>query len=460
MALMTVSKILASPEGALTPQALERFQRAFESEPRYVASMNAACAAPPGKLVLNRRRLVQFNNSYSIHLPENKATSQKASGRCWLFAGLNTLRRAAIKNLNVGEDFEISQSHLAFWDKFEKANYFLESILLTLDEPTDGRLVSFLMQNPVQDGGQWDMFVNLVRKYGCVPKSVQPETEGSSSTGAVTTLVTRKLREFAAELRRMHSQGADLEALRRRKQAMLEEVYRILVIHYGEPTRRFWWQWRDKDKGFHRDGWMTPLEFFRRYVQADLDEQVCLIHCPQESKEMHRLYTVRFLGNVVGGDIIRYINVPIEVLKNAAVAQLKDGCAVWFGCDVGKNFDGEVGWMDLEIHDFQSFYGTTVRMTKAERLDYGDTAMNHAMVFTGVDLDDEGRPRQWRVENSWGDERADKGYYAMSDAWFDEHMFEVVVAKKHLPADVLAVLDQEPIELEPWDPMGSLAVAD
>jgi bleomycin hydrolase len=443
--------------GAINQKTVDVFQKAFDAEPRNRLVMNALCTTPANKIALNRKRVVRFNNTYSHHLAENKATAQKGSGRCWMFAGCNTLRVAAIKAMNLGEDFEVSQSYLAFWDKLEKANYFLESILKTLDEPTDGRLINHLLRSPIEDGGQWDMFTNLVKKYGCLPKTAQPETESSSSTGMVTGQVTGKLREYACKLRAEHKKGASAEALRKMKEPMMEEVYRMLVLHYGEPTRKFHWQYRDKDKNFHREGEMTPREFFDKYVKADFDDMVCLIHCPQESKKMYTLYTVKFLGNVVEGDIVRYVNVPIETLKEAAAAQIKDGAPVWFGCDCGRDFDGDAGVWDLDAYNYELVYGTTCKLTKAERLDYSHSAMNHAMMFTGVDVDENDKPVKWRVENSWGDERGDKGFFAMSDAWFNENMFEVVVDKKHVSPDVLEVLKQKPVELEPWDPMGSLA---
>ncbi len=452
-----MSKHFKSVNGAITPAIINSCQKAFDADPKNKVILNALCTTPANKLALNRNVVVKHNNIYSDHLAENKATSQKGSGRCWLFAGCNTLRTVAIKALNLGEDFEISQAYLAFWDKFEKANYFLESILNTLDEPTEGRLINYLLQNPIQDGGQWDMFTNLVTKYGCLPKSAQPESESSGSTGMVTGQVTAKLREYACTLRKAHKAGKSLDELKKMKPAMVEEIYRMLVLHYGEPTQKFNWQYRDKDKGFHREGEMTPKEFFEKFIKADFDDMICLIHCPQESKKMDTLYTVKFLGNVVEGDIVRYVNVPIQVLKDATAAQLKDGSPVWFGCDCGKNFDGESGIWHEDIFKYEGLYGTSCRLNKAERLDYGHSAMNHAMMFTGVDIDENGKPIKWRVENSWGDERGDKGFYAMYDPWFDEHMFEVVVSKKYVSKAVLEILSQTPTELEPWDPMGSLA---
>lgn len=248
-----------------------------------------------------------------------------------------------------------------------------------------------------------------------------------------------------------------MDELRAMKPAMLDTVYRMLCIHLGEPPTQFDWQWRDKDRNFSRDGIISPQEFYDRHVAADLAEMVCLIHCPQETKQFNEVYTVKFLGNVVGGDPIKYLNVDLDIMKQASIKQLQNGDPVWFGCDVGKYLTRDQGWMDQHQFDYDLVYGSGPTLTKAERLDYGESVMTHAMVFTGVDLDENGSPRKWRVENSWGEEGGDKGFYAMSDAWFDEFNYEVVVHRSHLSPEILALLERPAVELEPWDPMGSLA---
>lgn len=442
------------PDGALDGRMLASFHKDFESNPRFRQSMNAVCTTPVAKVALDRRAASRVSHTFSVHLEENKATSQMASGRCWLFAALNVLRNRAIQAMKLPDDFELSQNYAMFWDKMEKANYFLEAVLQTLDEPVEGRLVSHLLRDPVQDGGQWHMFTNIVRKYGVVPKSAMPETESSSSTGWMNRMVTAKLREYAAALR---SKKSSLGEMRKLKSQMLSEVYRMLVIHLGEPPSEFFWQWRDKDKNFGRDGVMTPKKFYDKYIGVDLDDYVCLIHCPQKSKRFDEAYTIRFLGNVVGGEIVRYVNVDLDTMKKAAIAQLQAGESVWFGCDVGQFLERDLGVLDLSLFDFELVYGTRPSLDKAQRLDYGQSMITHAMVFTGVDLDDDGRPRRWRVENSWGDKVGDKGFLVMSDDWFGEFNYEVVVHKAHVPKKVVKLLEKPPVELEPWDPMGSLA---
>lgn len=443
--------------GEVTLSQIADFQKAFDADPRNRAAMNAVCTTSSSKIALNRRKVTQNNMTFSVQLPENKITNQSGSGRCWLFAALNTLRVVAIKNMNLGDDFELSQNHTMFWDKFEKANYFLESVLQTLEEPTEGRLIAHLFSAPIQDGGQWHMFINLVKKHGLVPKSVMPETESSSNTGQMNWQITLRLKEYGCRLREAHRAGKSMDELRAMKPTMLEQVYKMLCIHLGEPPTQFEWQWRDKDKGFHRDGVLTPQEFYRKHIDVDLSDMICLIHCPQSAKRFNEVYTVKYLGNVVGGEEIKYLNVDLDVMKAAAVKQMQNGEPVWFGCDVGKYLERDGGFMDMEQYEYDLVYGSNSTLNKAERLDYGESLMTHAMVFTGVDLDDNGRPRKWRVENSWGDKGGDKGFYAMTDSWFDEFNYEVVVHQKYLPEEYVKMLERPAVELEPWDPMGSLA---
>jgi len=454
-----MADLIAPPSsGALTEAELEQYRAEFGQSPKFVASMNAVCTTSVEKIALSRKAATKVNNSFSVHLPENPATAQKGSGRCWMFAALNTFRTTAQKAMNLPEGFELSQNYTMFWDKLEKANYYLENILSTLDEPVGSRTLDFLLAHPIQDGGQWHMFVNLIQKYGVVPKTIMPETESSSSTGRMNGFITAKLRDYGCGLRNAAEAGATREQLDELKNEAMSAVYRMLSIHLGEPPSKFEWQWRDKDKEFHRDGVITPQEFYSKYVGYNLDDMVCLIHDPRPHHEYDRVYTVKLLGNVVGGQIVEYVNVDIETMKQAAISQLKSGEPVWFGCDVGQYLDRDMGVMDRGLFDYDLVYGVEQTMSKAERLQYRQSQMTHAMVFTGVDLDEHERPRKWRVENSWSDSPGDKGYFQMSDPWFDEFNFEVVVLKSHVPAQTLAALGQEPIELDPWDPMGSLAL--
>ncbi len=440
----------------ITKETLAAFDQQFHSQKLYTAAKNAVTNNGLLASAKNLEAARHSRHTYSITLEQGDITNQKQSGRCWMFAALNTFRFEVMKKLNL-KTFELSQSYTLFFDKLEKSNYFLESILDTLDEPVNGRLVSYLLSAPINDGGQWDMLCSLVEKYGVVPKDAMPETAVSSCTREMNSVITRKLREYACILRKAHAQGASREELSAKKQEMLNEVYRILCICIGEPPKTFDFEVEDKDKKFHRDINLTPQEFFRKYVGLNLSDYISLINAPTADKPYHRSYSVKFLGNVKEGRQVRYLNLEIEELKKAAIAQMKDGSPVWFGCDVGKSSSRDEGLLDTETYNLENLLDTDFGMTKAERLDYGESLMTHAMVFQGVNLDDNGKPNRWRVENSWGEAPGNKGYYVMSDAWFDEYMYQIVVNKKYLPEEFLKEYESEPILLEPWDPMGSLA---
>src|SRR5690606_14314279 len=327
-----------------------------------------------------------------------------------------------------------------FWDKFERSNYFLEAIIETADRDIDDRTVAFLLDRPLEDGGQWNMFVNIVKKHGLVPKAAMPETQSSSDTQRMNSVLIHKLREGAMTLRDLRKAGAPMEAVRAAKHDVLRVIHRILCIHLGTPPAKFDWQWNDKDRVFHRDGEMTPQAFAQKYVDLPLDEYVCLVNDPRESSPYNRTFTVQYLGNVVGGDIVIYLNVEIDVMKDIAKRSIMDGEPVWFGCDVGKMMRRDMGVWDKNLYDYETLYDTSFGLTKAQRLLAHQTLMTHAMLFTGVDVVHD-RPRRWRVENSWGEECSGrKGFYVMNDNWFDEHMFEIAARKSYLPVELQQAL--------------------
>ena len=354
------------------------------------------------------------------------------------------------------KEFEFSQNYTMFWDKLERTNYFFEAILETADRDVDDRLVAFLLEGPLGDGGQWNMFVNLIKKHGLVPKAQMPETESSSSTRKMNAILRSKLREGAKALREMHAVGESVEALRATKQEYVQVVHRILCIHLGTPPERFSWQWKDKEGAFHRTDELTPQQFAAEFVDLPLDDYVCLVHDPRASSPVGRTFTVQYLGNIVGGERVIYLNVDIALMKEITKRTLEGGDPVWFGCDVGKMMQRNLGIWDKQLFDYGTLYDTTFPLEKDARLDYHETQMTHAMLFTGVDVVD-GTPRRWRVENSWGAENGQKGFYTMNDSWYDEYMFEIAARTEYLPADLRAALDQEPIVLPAWDPMGALA---
>ncbi len=443
---------------SITLASLEQFEARFDAQRANRVAMNAVTENGLTKSAKRREAAQRDVHTFSVSLNQGDITNQKQSGRCWMFAALNTMRFEVIRKYKLSRDFELSQAYLFFYDKLEKSNYFLENVLETLDEPASGRLVSFLLQAPVGDGGQWDMLCNLVRKYGVVPKTAYPESVASSGSREMDAYLTEKLREDACILRKHYAAGVDLADLRGEKEGMLEEIYRLLCICLGKPPKRFDFEYRDTDNVFHRDAGLTPQSFYAKYVGLVLDDYVSLINAPTADKPFGCSYTVRFLGNVKEGKPVRYLNLEIGELKKAAIAQLKDGEPVWFGCDVGKRSERSDGILDLDVYGLEDLLDTRFTMTKAERLDYGQSLMTHAMVFQGVNLDENGQPNRWRVENSWGKDPGKGGYYVMTDRWFDEYMYQVVVNKKYLTDEQLSAYNADPIELEPWDPMGSLAL--
>jgi len=394
-------------------------------------------------------------HTFSLNLETGDITSQNKSGRCWLFAGLNTMRFRVMKKLNL-KNFELSQSYAMFFDKLEKANYFLENILETLDEPTDSRLIMWLLNAPLQDGGQWDMFTALIDKYGVVPKSAMPETYHSSNSARMNEILTLTLRGFAKELRDAGEKGSNMPELKAMKENMVTEFYRQLSLFLGMPPREFTFEVVDKDKKFHRELNCTPKAFYDKYVGMDLSNYISLINAPTKDKPYNKTFTVQYLGNVEGGSPVKYLNLDIAELKKLAIKQMKDGEPVWFGSDVGKKMKREKGILDESVYDYEQVLSTEFSLDKAARLDYGDSLMTHAMVFTGVNLINE-KPNRWKVENSWGDKNGDKGYFVMSDEWFDQYVYQIVIDKKYLSPEQLKTWETKPIELKPWDPMGSLA---
>jgi bleomycin hydrolase len=453
---------MSTPIAALPGLTQEQIQSAAtrtSESPIARIARNAAGKTDIRSVALNRDRVQAISHAYSNVVKSGKTTSQFVSGRCWLFAGLNLFRMTAAERLGL-EDFELSQTYMMFWDKFEKSNLFLEQIIDNPQLEVGSRLLDWLCATPLNDGGQWDMFSNLIDKYGVIPKRIMPETFSSSNSAVMNQHITQKLRREAQVLRERMQRGDSIEATRAYKDSVIDDIYRMLTIHLGVPPTSFEWKWVDKEHKFHTDGEITPQQFLSRYCPIDLHDKACLIHCPQGSKQIPAHYTVGFLGNVAGGKEISYLNLPIETLKAAAVQMILDGKPVWFGCDVGKHLDRELGVLDLDLFDTELLYGTALLQEKAARLDYGQSLMTHAMVLVGVDLTHEGKPKQWRVENSWGEAVGEAGYLTMTDAWFDQYVYEVAIDKQYISQDVLDLLNTPATVLDPWDPMGSLASAE
>ncbi len=432
---------------------LELLRKEFSANSTYRLAQNAITRVGLDDVAINREIVNATDHALSVSLDDWKVTNQEHSGRCWLFAGLNLLRVGAMKKMGLKE-FEFSQNFLMFWDKLERANYFLEAVIETADRDVDDRTVAFLLDSVANDGGQWNMFVALVDKHGLVPKAFMPETQSSSNTGRMNSVLRYLLRQGARTLRQACERSED-EA-RAAKADVLAVVHRVLCMHLGTPPEHFEWQWIDSERNFHRDGEITPREFASRYVDLPIDDYVCLVHDPRPTSPVGRTFTVEYLGNVVGAPPVTYLNVDMPVMKELAARVLESGEPVWFGCDVAKMMSSDFGIWDAALFDFPAVYDTSFGLNKAERLLYRETQMTHAMLFTGVDLAD-GRPRRWRVENSWGKERGKDGFYTMNDSWFDEYVFEISARRSLLTAEQREAFEQPPIVLPAWDPMGALA---
>ena len=442
----------------ITLDRINELSKKFSEDNHVKVIRNAMIKTDSNELSRDWDTYRKIDHSFSnVITGEMPATNQKSSGRCWGFAGLNLFRVYLGRRHNL-KNFEFSQSYFMFWDKLEKANYFLESIIETASEKSNSRIVSHLLSYPLEDGGQWDMWVNLINKYGVLPQSEMSESFSTSQSSQMNKMISNKLREYASELRQSFKNGESLEKIREMKNKMIDEVFKMLSMHIGTPPQKFDWQVRNKDKKFLRFKNLTPQSFFNEHVGLKLDDYVCLINCPMDDKEYNKVYTVEHLGNVVEGRKIRYLNVTSKEMKDASIKSIKKDNPVWFGCDVGKYFHRNLGVMDTNLFDYNSFYGSEFKMDKSQRLEYGQSMMTHAMLFTGVDLDENGHPLKWRVENSWGKKGGNKGYHIMTDDWFDEYNYEVVVHKDFISKELNEIFDnQEAIPLKPWDPMGALA---
>ena len=444
---------------SVTTDDLEAARERFASERANVVAKNAVTAQGIRQVARVPEAVAANTSVFDVEVKQGKRCDQKRSGRCWMFASLNTMRTRIIERYNL-KTFELSQAYPLFFDKVEKSNWFLENVLDTTEEPLNGRLMAHLLADPIGDGGQWDMFRALVKKYGVVPKEAMPETACSSDTRDMDAYLTRYLRGAAKRLRESAQAGVDADDLRAMKKEMMGEVTSLLVTCLGEPPASFDVRLRDKDDDLVLNGTYTPQQFFESVVDMPVDDYVSVISAPTADKPFGHTYTVARLGNVVEAGGVRYLNLPVERLKAVAIAQLQAGLPVWFGCDVAQSYLSKEGIMDTASVDVDALFGFPVEgcLSRAERLDYGESLMTHAMVLEGVNLDAEGKPTLWKVENSWGDERGKDGFDSITDAWFDEYVYQVVVDKRFLADDERATYEtEEPTVLAPWDPMGSLA---
>lgn len=441
----------------LSIDKINEYETEFLKDKSNLVRMNAGSYNPLNKVVVDINRLKDEPFNFNNDIKNGEITNQKASGRCWMFASMNVMRNIVMKKLNL-ENFEFSQSYTLFCDKLERANYYLEVMIEKAKDQIDDRELQYLMGEVLGDGGQWDMFVNLVKKYGLVPKYAYPESTSSSNTRELNKYLVKVHHKYTVDIRKAVEAGKTKKEVSAIKEEALQGVYNVLTATLGRLPEKFDFIAYDKDNKLIEDKNLNPQKFFEKYVEMEIDDYVSLINAPTEDKPFGKTYTIKYLGNVIEGKEVKHLNLAIEDLKAAVLAQLKDGMPVWFGCDVGKDSFSEDGraMLDTKVTNYDELFGMDLQLSKADALDYYQSQMTHAMTFTGVEVKD-GKSLRFKVENSWGDKFGYKGHYTMTDDWFDKYVYQAVVNKKYLSKDMQKAYDKDPVVLKPWDPMGSLA---
>lgn len=435
--------------GAVKQDHVRKYRKNFLEDASLRIAMNAVTRGNLQEIALNRDLLNRSNWTFSHELEEKPNISdQKRSGTCWMFAELNWFRLMTMKKFKI-EKLEFSHNHLMFYDKLEKANYYLEKLMDMAGRDIDDRYVRFILDNPTPDGGEWHMLVNLIQKYGLMPNEVMPDTWNREHSRFINELVGYKIREAFAEMQRMKAKKASKAKLREYKTTVMASIYRILATCMGVPPETFDWSFRDKDKKYHQEIGITPHEFYQKYVGLNLDECYTLASCPGEKTEFGKTYTIDLFGNMVGGIDWVWLNLPVRELKKIAVKMLKKGEPVLYGCDVTQESHTKEGVMATDVYDFEMLFKTPFGMDKATRLSYGQSRLTHSMVLTGVEIVNK-KPVRWKVENSWGSEVGKKGYFVMTDEWFDEHVLDLIVPKKFMPEKYLPSFKEKPVLLPPW----------
>lgn len=439
----------------ITLETLRKIEEEYFLDKSATVARHALAASDINVACASKDHVKEMDFNFDINIKTMAVSNQKASGRCWIFAACNVMRELIGKKIGAGT-FKLSQSYIAFYDKLEKLNYTLNALIDTIKEDYDDRTVQFLVQNGIGDGGQWDMLVNVVKKYGICPKNAFVETFTSNNTRILNSLLNAEIRRFASESRAVLAKDG-MEAVEELKDSYMKRFYKALISCYGVPPKEFDLKYTDDKNEYHVLRGFTPKSFFDKYIGKEIDDYVSCINAPTKSKPFGKSYTVKYLGNVSDGKIVKHLNLPMERLKELILAQLRDNQIVWFGSDVASYGDRMRGvWNDQEF-DYKSLLDLDIKMDKGESLDFRASAMNHAMCITGVGFDKNGVPSKWKIENSWGDDRGYKGYFIMSASWFDQYTYQAVVNKKYLTKEELAAYEAEPVVLKPWDPMGSLA---
>ena len=434
-----------NPKGGISAEMLAEISKGYEGNAADKAIRNALNTTPIATLALNADN-IPVDTRFSDMVKTKGRTNQLSSGRCWLFTGLNVLRAKMIDKYDLGA-FTFSQNYVFFYDQLEKANLFLQGIIDTKNLPDDDRKVDWLFSNPIGDGGQFTGVSNLIMKYGVVPSEVFPESMNANNTSQMRTQLATKLREDGIRLRQAPKK-ADLQAM---KVEQLKEIYHMLALCLGVPPTEFTWT-RTNSKGeVVNTKTYTPKSFYEEYVGTDLENNYIMV-MNDPCREFYKTYEIEYDRHVYDGQNWVYLNLPVDEIKKMAIASIKDNTALYFSCDVGKFLMRDKGFADLNNFDYESLMGVTFGMNKKERVYTHASGSTHAMTLIAVDLKD-GKPVKWMVENSWGETSGYRGNIIMTDEWFDEYMFRLVVDKKYVPASLLKYLDQKPTLLPAWDPM-------
>lgn len=436
--------------GGITPSMLSQIKEGYKGTSTDKAIRNAIGSNDIRKLAIDQENLKGIDAHFSIRVNSRGITDQKSSGRCWLFTGLNVMRAKAIANYGF-QSFEYSEVYTFFWDQLEKSNLFLQGVIDTREKPMDDKMVEWLFKHPLSDGGTFTGVADLVTKYGLVPKEAMPETNSSENTSRMAELLSLKLKEFGLQLRDSFSVGRKNAMLEKEKIGMLKTIYRMLVLNLGVPPTEFTFVRTNAKGDLVETEHHTPMSFLKKYGDEHLlTHYVMLMNDP--SREYYKCYEIDYDRHRYDGKNWTYINLPVDEIKKMAITSLKDSTMMYFSCDVGKFLDSERGLLDLKNYDYASLMGTTFNMDKKQRIQTFASGSSHAMTLMAVDLQD-GKPVKWMVENSWGATKGYQGYLIMTDDWFNEYMFRLVVETKYVPTKIQELLNQKPVRLPAWDPM-------
>ena len=441
-----------SKNGGLTADQIKTIQNSYKATGADKALRNAIVTNDINKLAKNYDNNTAFDAHFSNEVPSKAITDQESSGRCWMFTGMNVLRSKAIKQHDLPSDFQFSQCYTFFWDQLEKSNLFLQAILDNRDKSMEDETVKWLFQNPLSDGGQFTGVANLITKYGIMPKDAMPETYNSNNTSRISSLIKLKLREDALELRDMANNKSTTEKmLQDKKMEMLQTIYKMLVFAYGEPPAEFTWTQRNAKGEVVSTETYTPKSFAQKFANVDFSTFYMVMNDP--TREYYKVYEIEYDRHVYDGQNWKFLNLPMNEIADMAIASIKDSTNMYFSCDVGKFLDRDKGYLDVNNYDYGSLFGTTFNMDKKQRIASYASMSSHAMTLCAVDLDKDGKPIKWMVENSWGSKYGHNGFLIMTNEWFNEYMFRLVVESKYIPAQTLKLFEQKPIMLPAWDPL-------